>query len=183
MRQADYYLVVDLEATCDDLGAVPRDESEIIEIGAVLVEGRALATVAELMLFVRPVLHPITPFCTRLTTITAEMVEHAPGFATQARRLAAFGDGALFCSWGNYDRNQLATDAARHGVAPPLGPEHWNLKQAFSDALGTRKRLGNQEALRRIGLAPRGTHHRGIDDARNIARTLPFVLGRPPVEV
>ena len=29
-----YYLVVDLEATCSDDGAVPRDQMEIIEIGA-----------------------------------------------------------------------------------------------------------------------------------------------------
>lgn len=29
------YLVVDLEATCDDGGAVPRSESEINEIGPV----------------------------------------------------------------------------------------------------------------------------------------------------
>jgi len=33
-------------------------------------------------------------------------------------------------------------------------------------------------ALRRVGLPLVGTHHRGIDDARNIARILPFALGR-----
>ena len=33
------YLVIDLEATCDDAGAVPKREMEIIEIGAVWVEG------------------------------------------------------------------------------------------------------------------------------------------------
>jgi inhibitor of KinA sporulation pathway (predicted exonuclease) len=178
MREANQYLVVDLEATCDDLGAVPRHESEIIEIGAVLVDGESLRVIAELMLFVRPRLHPITPFCTRLTTITAEMVESALPFPAAAARLAAFAPGALFCSWGNYDRNQLATDAARHGIAPPLGPEHWNLKIAFSEALGVRRGLGNHSALARVGLTAHGTHHRGIDDARNIARLLPWCLRR-----
>jgi inhibitor of KinA sporulation pathway (predicted exonuclease) len=32
-------------------------------------------------------------------------------------------------------------------------------------------------ALRRVGLPLRGTHHRGIDDARNIARLLPWIVG------
>lgn len=177
--QAEYYLVVDLEATCDDRGAVPREESEIIEIGAVLVEGKRLRPVAELMTFVRPVLHPrLTAFCTELTTITQADVDPAPGFAAAAARLTAFGQGALFCSWGNYDRNQLAADAARHQLAPPLGPAHWNIKQGFADALGLRRGVGTQEALRRVRLAPWGTAHRGIDDARNIARLLPYALGR-----
>ncbi len=35
------FLVIDLEATCDDGGAVPRLEMETIEIGAVLVDGVA----------------------------------------------------------------------------------------------------------------------------------------------
>jgi 3'-5' exoribonuclease 1 len=176
---ASFYLVVDLEATCDDLGSIPRHESEIIEIGAVLVDGRSLAPIAEQMLFVRPVLHPITPFCTQLTTITPAMVEHALPFREAAARLAAFGAGALFCSWGNYDRNQLAADAARHGIAPPLGPDHWNIKTAFAKATGLRRGLGTYAAFDRVGLRPEGTHHRGIDDARNIARLLPWALGRP----
>lgn len=179
--EATYYLVVDLEATCDDLGAVPRHETEIIEIGAVLVEGRRLRPIAELMMFVRPILHPdLTPFCKQLTTIAQADVDAAPTFPIAAARLAAFGRGALFCSWGNYDRNQLAADARRHGIEPPLGPAHCNLKEAFARARGSRRGLGTYSAMRSIGIEPSGTHHRGIDDARNIARMLPFVLGRVP---
>jgi inhibitor of KinA sporulation pathway (predicted exonuclease) len=75
MRNRDAYLVVDLEATCDDRGRIPREESEIIEIGAVLVDGRTLEAVDELQTFVRPVVHPcLTDFCTRLTTITEPML-------------------------------------------------------------------------------------------------------------
>jgi inhibitor of KinA sporulation pathway (predicted exonuclease) len=177
MMKPDYYLVVDLEATCDDLGSVPRHESETIEIGAVLVDGASLSPIAEQMIFVRPTLHPITPFCTRLTTITPEMVEHALRFPAALARLAAFGAGALFCSWGAYDRNQLAADARRCGVEMPFR-DHWNLKEAYAARAGTRRGLGNQSALRRLGITPEGTHHRGIDDARNIARLLPYVLGR-----
>jgi inhibitor of KinA sporulation pathway (predicted exonuclease) len=53
-----HYLVVDLEATCDDRGAVPRSETEIIEVGGVLVDGSDLTRKAEFQTFVRPVRHP-----------------------------------------------------------------------------------------------------------------------------
>ena len=179
---ATYYLVVDLEATCDDRNTIPREESEIIEIGAVLVEGTTLRAVGEFQTFVRPIVHPtLTPFCTELTTITQADVDPAPLFPEAAARLAAFGKGALFCSWGAYDRNQLEADARRHGVAPPLGPRHMNVKEVFARAAGDRRTMGNRRVLQRVGIAPTGTHHRGIDDARNIARLLPFALGRTPI--
>lgn len=173
------YVVVDLEATCDDRGSVPRDESETIEIGAVLVDPTTLEAVDELQTFVRPVVHPrLTTFCTELTTITQADVDAAPTFAAAAARLATFGRNAVFCSWGAYDRVQLARDAHRCGIAPPLPGRHLNLKELFARAAGDRRSVGNGRALGRVGLPRTGTHHRGIDDARNIARLLPYALGR-----
>lgn len=177
LTEANHYLVVDLEATCDDAGAVPRADSEIIEIGAVLVDGHTLEPVEEFQTFVRPVVHPrLTRFCTELTSITQSDVAYAPTFAEVAPELWAFGQGALFCSWGNYDRNQLAMDAARAGVDMPPG-DHANLKAIWASVFGGRK-VGMAGALARVGLAITGTHHRGIDDARNIARLLPWLRGR-----
>ncbi len=178
IRESNLYLVVDLEATCDDRNAIPRGENETIEIGAVLVDGGSLSPIAEQMIFVRPVVHPdLTPFCTELTTITQDMVDHAMGFPEALARLVAFGTRALFCSWGNYDRNQLAADARRHGIPMPF-PDHWNLKDGYAMRAGSRKGLGTMAALHRLGIQPEGTHHRGIDDARNIAKMLPYILGR-----
>jgi inhibitor of KinA sporulation pathway (predicted exonuclease) len=175
------YVVVDLEATCDENDLIPRDETEIIEIGAVLVDGATLQPIDEFQAFVRPRVHPrLTPFCTRLTTITQEDVARAANFRVVAPKLAAFGQGALFCSWGGYDKNQLERDARRAGIRAPLGPRHLNLKEAFARAAGEGQ-CGTYAALKRVGLRPTGTHHRGIDDARNIARLLPYALGRAPV--
>lgn len=179
------YLVIDLEATCDDAGAVPKREMEIIEIGAVLVDGQRMQPIDEWQTFVSPVRHPVlTPFCTQLTTITQDMLVGAPGFpeAIDAlrRRFYQGSSRPVFCSWGNYDKGQFGQDAGFHGVTLPFGPEHINLKRAFSDRLGTRKKFGMAGALRRAGLPLEGTHHRGIDDARNIARLLPICLGRTP---
>lgn len=176
------YLVIDLEATCDNSGSVPRHEMEIIEIGAVLVDGHTLQPVEEFQTFVRPVRHPVlTAFCLELTSITQDEVDAAPGFVEAIGALERFmvkyargGPPPLFCSWGNYDKGQFGLDARQHDVKLPFGRDHLNLKQAYSLALGTTKRFGMARALRRVGIVLEGTHHRGIDDARNIAKLLPY---------
>lgn len=178
----DTFIVVDFEATCDDRGAVPREEMEIIEIGAVRVDATSLARTGEFQLFVRPVRRPrLTPFCQKLTSIAQAYVDHAPGFPAAAAAFAAWAGAesgeTAFYSWGNYDRKQLAKDCEFHGVENPLPYRHVNLKTAFAKHQGLRKPCGMAKALRYIGLPLEGTHHRGIDDARNIARLLPYALG------
>jgi inhibitor of KinA sporulation pathway (predicted exonuclease) len=189
MMNAERYLVLDLEATCDEGERnLPRDETEIIEIGAVLVDAETLKLIDEFQTFVKPVRHPtLTPFCTKLTTIQQADVDGAPTIAPAIARLAAFlrDRPALFCSWGAYDKNQLERESRRGGFRLPFGTtprgeiQHWNLKSAFADR-AKEKAMGTAGALRRVGLVLAGTHHRGIDDARNIARLLPWCLGLKP---
>ncbi len=47
----------------------------------------------------------------------------------------------------------------------------------FSRSQGLKKKQGMAEALKLCGLKLEGAHHRGIDDARNIARMLPWIVG------
>jgi inhibitor of KinA sporulation pathway (predicted exonuclease) len=174
-------LVVDLEATCDDAGGIPRAETEIIEIGAVLVDEPTLEPVDEFQTFVKPVRHPtLTRFCSELTTIGQADVASAPRFPEAIGNIARWlaGRRPLLCSWGDYDKNQLGRDASHHGITLPFGKDHLNVKRRFSEALGDPKRYGMAEALQRVGIPLAGTHHRGIDDARNIAKLLPWALGR-----
>ncbi|HVK67997.1 MAG TPA: 3'-5' exonuclease, partial [Polyangium sp.] len=139
--------------------------------------------VGEFATFVRPVIRPtLTPFCTKLTTITQADVDGAPTFPAAIEALGRFvGDrDALFGSWGDYDRKQFEIDATRWGVPLPLRG-HMNIKKRFSAALGETTRYGMASALERLALPLLGTHHRGIDDARNIARILPYAVGRVPI--
>jgi inhibitor of KinA sporulation pathway (predicted exonuclease) len=173
------YLVIDLEATCDEHHRIPREETEIIEIGAVLVDA-SMQVVDSWQTFVRPVIHPrLTPFCTQLTSIEQAHVDGAPRFVDAMAALGQFlaGRTPLFCSWGDYDRAQLAREALRDGVKLPLGDQHYNIKEAFNERAGGKKRRGVGQALQFAGLRFEGTPHRGIDDARNIARLLPYALG------
>ncbi len=177
-----YFLIVDLEATCCDRGSVPRREMETIEIGAVLVDAQTLVAVAEFDRFVRPVRHPqLTAFCTRLTGITQQDLDGAalfPQVLAEFQHWFSAYRSLLFCSWGEYDKNQLRQDCSYHGVSYPFGDTHWNIKQAFCDAQGLKKGCGMRRALTIAGLQLEGRHHRGIDDARNMVRLMPWILGR-----
>ncbi len=56
-------------------------------------------------------------------------------------------------------------------------PKHLNLKNVFSAAQGRRTRYGMAKALHLCGLDLVGAHHRALDDAKNIARLLPWIVG------
>lgn len=178
----DYFLILDLEATCCDKGTIKRHQMEIIEIGSVMVEAQTLAIIDRFQSFIKPVRHPVlTDFCRSLTSITQAQVDRAPGYVEAIALLKNWMSNypnAVFGSWGDYDRNQFKQDSKFHNVPFPIAYPHVNLEQLFSDTQGKPKRSGMAEALQLAGIELSGTHHRGIDDARNIAKLLPFILGR-----
>ncbi len=179
-----YYLIIDLEATCCDDNSFPRQEMEIIEIGAVMLDAKTLEVVSEFQSFVQPVQHPqLTSFCTKLTSIQQSHVDAAPKYPEVHQSMIDWlskYDDWMFCSWGAYDARQFESDCQYHQLEYPFGlpikKNHLNLKIAFSEVNGFRKRFGMQKALSLTGLELQGTHHRGIDDARNIARIVRMCL-------
>jgi inhibitor of KinA sporulation pathway (predicted exonuclease) len=180
-----YFLIVDLEATCCDKKTIKRREMEIIEIGAVMVEAIDLTIVSEFQTFIKPVRHAIlTKFCQELTSIAQEQVDRA---FTYQQAIANFQQwlyqypNFIFGSWGDYDRQQFEQDSKFHKISYPISSEHINLKRLFTDNQGLSKRYGMAQALALAGIELIGTHHRGIDDARNIARLLPYILGREKI--
>ncbi|HEY1082916.1 MAG TPA: 3'-5' exonuclease [Prosthecobacter sp.] len=179
--EAERYLVIDFEATCCDKGTVPRGEMEIIEVGAVMVEAGTFEVIGEFQTFIRPARHPqLTPFCISLTSITQTDVDAAPAFADAMPPFKEWLDrhpGFVFCSWGDYDLKQLNQDCDFHFLPSPVSAPHCNVKRKFAERQYLSKEPGLGEAIRLARLEFAGTHHRGIDDARNIARLLPYVFG------
>lgn len=175
----DHYLIIDLEATCSEDDLIPRRRMEMIEIGAVMLNSTTLQVEGEYQTFIRPILHPqLTKFCMSLTTIAQQDVDAAPLFPDAVNEfhlwMRPFGN-VLFCSWGDYDKHQFKQDCTLHRVDYPFPDGHLNLKKAFSRVIGSTKRFGMAEALEKLGLNLDGTHHRGIDDARNIARIVQVI--------
>lgn len=179
-------LVIDVEATCSNDKSITPESMEIIELGAVLVDGASLAVKSEFVTFIRPVRHPhLTDFCKRLTHISQTDVDAAPRFPDAMKLFKAWiyreSGFFVFGSWGDYDRAQIEQDTRFHGVPYPIGGAFINLKTEFSKHQGISKKQGLSEALALSGLDFIGTPHRGIDDARNTARLLPYILGRASI--
>jgi inhibitor of KinA sporulation pathway (predicted exonuclease) len=57
------------------------------------------------------------------------------------------------------------------------GAPHLNLKGLMPSVIRCRRSQDWKAPLRFAGLKFKGNHHRGIDDARNIVRLLPWVFG------
>jgi inhibitor of KinA sporulation pathway (predicted exonuclease) len=161
-----YYLVIDLEATCSRDATVPREEMEIIEIGAVMVSARTFEAESEFQTFVCPVRHrQLTPFCIELTGIQPAQVAAAPTFPEAIAKMKEWVDGfddALFCSWGDYDRKQFLQDCQYHQVTYPFAAGHLNLKAEFANCLGRQKQMGIGQALKNLGLEFEGSPHPGL---------------------
>lgn len=176
-----YSIIVDLEATCCDGRSFPRQEMEIIEIGAVAVESRTAKILDEFQSFVRPIRNPVlTDFCQKLTSITHEQVASAPEYPQVIKDFGRWLENYPsqdFCSWGAYDKGQFEQDCRYHKVPYPFPGPHRNLKIEFSKHRRENRRYGLAGALRTLGFSFEGTHHRGIDDARNIARIYQFLNG------
>jgi len=151
---------------------------ETIEIGAVIVDATSLKVIDEFQAFVKPIVHPtLRDFCKNLTSIQQEDVDKAEIFPDVFDSFLVWADtyeDYLFCSWGGYDKKQLEQDCTLHNIPFPLST-HFNIKTAFSKSQNTTKRFGLDQALKAKGIELEGTHHRGIDDARNIAKLLPYV--------
>lgn len=171
-KQLDTVLVVDIEATCWDGPNPEGQENEIIEVGIALVDLTAMTVGECTSILVRPERSEVSPFCTELTTLTAEQLSKGITFKDACKQLRKefLSQQRVWASWGDYDRNQFQRQSASFGVGYPFGTSHINLKTMYAVMHGLPRELGMPGALEREGLPLEGTHHRGVDDARNIAR-------------
>lgn len=175
------YIIVDFEATCCNKGTVPRNEMEIIEIGAVALDGNGPQILGEFQSFIKPIRHSIlTQFCMELTTINQDQVDNArlmkEVMIDFSQWINSF-EMPVFCSWGNYDRNHLLQDCAFNSVDYPFSDSHINIKQRFAKNLGLKKSLGLGNALKQVNFQFKGTPHRAIDDVRNMACISKYIFG------
>lgn len=166
------YIILDLEATCWQDRSIKR-QSEIIEIGAVKINERR-EVIDEFNAFIRPQLHPtLSEFCTELTTIEQVDIDNAQDFKTVISDFWNWIDLTeeyLLCSWGFYDKSQFKKDCELHMMKTNWLKHHISLKHQYSKIKGTKKLLGMKGALMKENIPLDGTHHRGIDDAKNIAK-------------
>lgn len=190
--------IIDLESTCyeDERRSQkfkhekkPKNFfSEIIEFGIVVLDTKSFTIKEEYQSFVKPILFPkLSDFCIDLTTITQEEVDKAKTLAEVIKEVKQVYQkyDCVFASWGHYDKGQIKNVCERFRVPFPFNDDHISLKHEHGKILMEKmKKKGKREeeysrfergvgmgrALKDYKIHLEGTHHRGIDDARNISK-------------
>jgi inhibitor of KinA sporulation pathway (predicted exonuclease) len=179
-KKIDQIIVVDLEATCWEGSPPPGQEQEIIEIGVCALDVATGRRSEKRSILVRPERSTVSPFCTRLTTLTQEQVEQGVSFteAIETLRQEYRPAERTWASYGDYDRIKLQQQCEQRGVSYPFGRTHLNIKNLLAISLNLPGEVGLDRAVEMLGLPLEGTHHRGDDDAWNIAAVLAVLLER-----
>ncbi len=167
------FIVFDLEATCW-LGRPPQGITEIIEIGAVKYNGYG-ENLGTFNKFIKPTVNPtLSPFCTRLTSITQENVDRAQTFDRVIEDfmdwIDIYTDDYLLCSWGKFDKTLLQNDCILHKVEFEWLESHIDVKKQFRTYKRSKDEYGLKKSLRLEGLEFDGTPHRAISDAENLGK-------------
>ncbi len=166
------YIVFDLEATCWD--QYDKSPNETIEIGALLInENKEIE--AEFEQFIKPLKYPIlSDFCKELTSIQQSDIDSASYFFEVIEDFKKWFDCEsgeyMLCSWGFYDRKQFESDCQLNSLDDAWVNNHISLKHQYRDIKNLRRAIGMKNALKHEKMTLDGFHHRGIDDARNIAK-------------
>ncbi|MFD2335575.1 exonuclease domain-containing protein [Pedobacter mendelii] len=168
-----------MEATCWD-GANPEGmESDIIEIGICLLDLKSGEISDNKGVLVKPERSTIGTFCTELTTITPEMVAQDGISFIEACTLLKkqyLSQSYPWASFGAYDMKQFQRQCSATDVGYPFSPSHINVKTLFALKKKLDHEHGMAGALELLDLPLEGTHHRGVDDAKNIAKILNWIL-------
>ena len=166
------FIIYDLEATCWENRRSRKVET--IEIGAVKLSeyGEVESTFCK---FIKPILNPfLSPFCMNLTSISQVQINRADRFPLVIEDfqdwIEIFDEDYLLCSWGNFDKKILISNSEYHDMDSEWAHKHINLKQQYHEIRRLRRAMGLRRVVEKEGFEFTGTAHRGIDDAKNLAK-------------
>ena len=174
----DQIIVVDIESTCWEGSPPEGQDNEIIEIGLCMFDVENRTRLEKQSIIVKPIHSEVSSFCTELTTLTPEMISHGISFKEACKKLKKefIAPKRLWASYGDYDRRQFERQCKAEKVGYPFSPTHLNVKNLFALWKKLPYEVGMAEALEILELPLEGVHHRGIDDAWNIALILQKIL-------
>ncbi|WP_299709254.1 3'-5' exonuclease [uncultured Tenacibaculum sp.] len=172
-------IVIDIEATCWN-GKIPAGQvNEIIEFGISELDIETGEISKNKGILVKPERSEVSPFCTELTTITQDLLDkEGISFKEACRQIREDYNAKeyVWASYGAYDLKMIKNQCKIRGVEYPLSQEHVNVKEFFTEVKGLRRKVGMKGALHILDIPLEGTHHRGVDDAKNIAKILHWCL-------
>ncbi len=176
------FLVVDFEFT-QYTKAVGRPRgffSEIIEIGAVKIDGETKEIVGSIQHFVKPHFYPnhaqeAMAFC----MITEQDMKAAIEFRDMLEKIRSLyvPHRTYFVSWGNADYHVVEEGCARHHLPNPvLEEDYLDLAEAYKLRKGDALTTGLRKATEEQNVATGGLWHTAYDDAANTGKLLVKML-------
>ena len=170
-------LVIDIEATCWEDKIPKGQKNEIIEIGICILDTTSCERISSDSIIVKP-RSEVSEFCTQLTTLTQADVNKGISLeeACDILQTKYLSKQYPWASYGAYDRKQFERECRAKGIEYPFNQKHINVKQWIAETLNLKKRVGMVGALKILDFQLEGTHHRGVDDAWNIAKILAWLL-------
>ncbi len=177
-KKLDQIIVIDIESTCWQDAPPVGEESDIIEIGICTLDVASGQRLEKESILVTPERSRISEFCPQLTTLTQAQVEQGVAFevACSILRKKYLSKERVWASYGDYDRRQFERQCQSLKISYPFGITHINVKSLFAIIHALPQEVGMDKALELIDLPLEGTHHRGGDDAWNIAGILSNLL-------
>ncbi len=152
----------------------PGEFKEIIQIGAIKVDGARFASLGECMAYVRPVHNPIlSPYITKLTGITQETLESKGVSLGEAlQELALFCEGLPLLSFGN-DKRTIEENCTLIGIPSPLSTlPTKDVRELFLSCGVDPKGYTSGTIVTRFGISPPDTVHDALGDMRNLLTAL-----------
>lgn len=169
--------VIDLECCCWK----GKPAGDIIEIGIAVVSNDSGKLVKNETIIVNPQ-DEVSEFCTELTTLKPEFVkQYGISFRDACTKLETDFNSRnhLWVSYGDFDRLHMMRMCGKHMTQYPFGRSHLNIKNMIAVLEQWPKEIGMAGAYNKLLQIPiTGVHHRGIDDARNIATILITLLNK-----
>jgi len=168
-------IVMDLEATCwrtkEEQGDQPQ---EVIEIGVAILPKGDLVPIRQDSIIVKPRYSIVSEFCTELTSLTQADVDKGIDAADAYEKLWSkyhTGEKLVAC-WGTWDFDHIKREVNDKSLRNPIGILRLDVKSFYAFVKGLDKGTGMMEALDQLKIKHEGKHHRGNDDAYNIAKIL-----------
>ena len=173
-RHYDQIIVIDIECTCWEHAVPAGQENEIIEIGICRLKPATGERIEKRSIIVKPERSTVSPFCTELTSLTQKQVDAGIPFAEACAILEKEFKTRqrVGASYGDYDRQQFEKQCRDRGIKYPFSPSHLNIKTLFTLIQGLRHDISMAQAMESLNLTLEGRHHRGDDDAWNVAQML-----------
>jgi inhibitor of KinA sporulation pathway (predicted exonuclease) len=161
----------------------PGQFKEVVQIGAVRLDGRTLEVLDEFDLLVRPRINPVlSPYFQNLTGITNDQVERGGvDFAEAYRRFADFAGDDPICAFG-HDEWILEENLRLYGIADFRAlPRFSDLRSWFAACNVDPRGMLSCEIAPSLGLTFQGRAHNALDDARSMAASMEEMVRRGAV--